>query len=68
MGNNGAPVTECPTGVDNRRRIINLEVSDRDQWEAINHLQNRLPTWATLVISLLTFLLGCALTYARLAK
>lgn len=41
---------------------------DRDeQWKVINELRNRLPAWATIVISLLTFLLGCSLTYAALA-
>jgi hypothetical protein len=38
-----------------------------DQWTAINNLRNRLPTWATITISLLTFLLGCSLTFAALA-
>ena len=48
--------------------IKNLKDSDVRQWDAIEKLQNRLPVWATLVISLLTFLLGCALTYASLIQ
>jgi NO-binding membrane sensor protein with MHYT domain len=48
-------------------RIENLETSDKEQWAAIDRLQNRLPVWATLLISLLTFALGVALTYASLA-
>lgn len=56
----------CGAGIDNRRRIINLEQSDKQQWTAINQLKNRPPVWATAVISLLTFLLGCSLTYAAI--
>ena len=46
--------------------IANLKLSDKEQWEAIKKIQNRPPVWATAVISLLTFLLGCSLTYAGL--
>lgn len=49
------------------QRLNTLEKETEDQWTAINKLRDRLPVWATLVISLLTFLLGCALTYAGLA-
>ncbi len=38
--------------------IDNLQKSDNRQWEILEKLQNRLPVWATVVISLLTFLLG----------
>jgi hypothetical protein len=38
--------------------IETLKQSDKDQWEAIKKIQNRPPVWATVVISLLTFLLG----------
>lgn len=51
----------------NEEAIETLKESDKDQWEAINKLRNRLPNWATVVISLLTFLLGTmsgALVYA----
>ena len=48
--------------------ITQLKKDTDEQWTAINQLRNRLPAWATIVISLLTFLLGCALTYARFAK
>lgn len=47
--------------------IAALRRSDKDQWDAIKALQNRLPTWATLVISLLTFGLGASITYAGFA-
>lgn len=57
-------IPQCAAGVDTRRRVIELEESDDRQWQAIEKLQNRLPTWATVVISLLTFLLGCSVTYA----
>ena len=48
-------------------RLGRLEKETEDQWAVINKLRDRLPVWATVVISLLTFLLGCALTYARMA-
>lgn len=49
--------------------IETLKKSDTEQWEAINKLRNRPPIWTTAVISLLTFLLGCCVTYATvLAK
>jgi len=35
-----------------------LHAVDQEQWRAINQIKNRLPVWATLVISLLTFLCG----------
>ena len=47
--------------------IQNLKDSDLRQWEVIDRLQNRLPAWATVVISVLTFFLGAAVTYAALA-
>ena len=45
-------------------QIDTLKNSDERQWAAIEKLQNRLPVWATLLISLLTFFLGCAITVA----
>ncbi|MBN1807186.1 MAG: hypothetical protein JW837_18210 [Sedimentisphaerales bacterium] len=53
--------TKCEEHSGLVKAIENLEDSDRDQWEAIKKIQNRLPVWATAVISLLTFLLGCSL-------
>jgi len=47
--------------------IENLKDSDKRQWVVIEKLQNRLPVWATLLISVLTFALGVSLTYARLS-
>ena len=44
--------------------ITTLKESDDKQWSAIEKLQNRLPIWATTVISLLTFFVGCTTTYA----
>ena len=44
--------------------IETLKQSDERQWEAIEKLQNRLPIWATLIFSLLTFAIGCVSTYA----
>jgi len=48
-------------------RLSNVEKDTAEQWTAINKIMNRPPIWTTVIISLLTFLLGCALTYARLA-
>lgn len=47
--------------------IKNLKASDAKQWIAIEKLQNRLPTWATVLISTLTFALGVSLTWAGFA-
>jgi hypothetical protein len=45
-------------------KIGALEKSDEKQWNAIEKIQNRLPIWGTTVISLLTFLLGIAVSFA----
>lgn len=50
-----------------KTKIDRLEKETEEQWTAINKLRDRLPVWATIAISLLTFLLGCSLTYAALA-
>lgn len=57
---------EAPKCGEHEVRLDHLEYENKEQWEAINHLRNRPPVWATVVISLLTFLLGCSLTYAGL--
>jgi hypothetical protein len=49
------------------QKLKDLEGDTKEQWTAINQLRNRLPVWATIVISLLTFLLGATATYAGLA-
>ncbi len=59
---------KCAAGVDTKRRVIQLESASEDQWKAINSLRNRLPAWATVVISLLSMGLGVTLTYASLAQ
>ena len=51
----------------NEEAIGTLKKSDIEQWEAINALRKRLPNWATILISVLTFFLGSvsgALLYA----
>lgn len=58
-------VCKAHSGIDQKLR--NLESDNVEQWTAINQLRNRLPVWATIVISLLTFLLGATATYAGLA-
>lgn len=37
------------------------------QWTEINHIKNRPPVWCTVVIAVLSALLGSVLTYATLA-
>jgi hypothetical protein len=44
--------------------VKTLKESDIKQWAAIERIQNRLPVWGTTVISLLTFLLGIAVSFA----
>ena len=41
-----------------KAEIQTLKDSDIKQWAVLDKLQNRLPVWATLVISILTFALG----------
>lgn len=55
--------TEERIGI-NEAEINRLNESDERQWLAIEKLQNRLPVWATTVISLLTFFIGCSITYS----
>lgn len=74
----GGQSSECTMGVDNQRRIINLEQNrtadrsenesdHREMWEAINRIKDRPPVWATVVISVLTCLLGILGTVAVLS-
>ncbi len=55
--------TEATVAV-HKEAIKTLKESDEKQWEAIERLQNRLPIWATTLISILTFAIGCVSTYA----
>ena len=48
-------------------RMETLEKSDVKQWEAIDKLMNRPPVYVSFVYGILTFLLGCAVTYASMA-
>jgi len=48
-------------------RVSKVETETEKQWKVLDQLRNRLPVWATIVISLLTFLLGGAITYATFA-
>ncbi len=43
--------------------IINLQDSDKRQWEILDRVQNRLPNWATFTFSALTFILGSVITF-----
>ena len=53
------------SGID--ERISKVETETEKQWKVLDQLRNRLPVWATIVISLLTFLLGASVTYAAFA-
>jgi hypothetical protein len=68
INNNPGFTPQCLAGVDTQRRVIRLEQSDKEQWIAISHLRHRLPTWATAIISLLTFLLGCSVTWIAILR
>ena len=48
-------------------RLENLEIDNRDQWTAINQIRNRLPVWATLVMTLMGTVLGITGTVAVLS-
>jgi len=54
----------CNAGVDLSRRVSHLEDSDDKQWLIIERLQNRLPVWATMVMTVMGMILGSVLTYA----
>lgn len=53
---------DCPLGAKLAAEITALQDSDSDQWRDIDRIKNRLPNWATLVISLLTTAVGILAT------
>lgn len=55
---------QCSGGVETRQRVIALEKSEARQWEILDRVENRLPLWGTIVISILTAAAGAAITYA----
>ena len=57
-------IVSCPLHSGIKADVEQLQNENEKQWVAIDQLRNRLPVWATVVISLLTFLLGASLTYA----
>jgi NO-binding membrane sensor protein with MHYT domain len=57
----------CQAHSGMEQRISKVETDTEKQWKVLDQLRNRLPVWATIVISLLTFLLGGAITYATFA-
>jgi hypothetical protein len=59
-------IVTCPLHSGIQADVEQLKTDNEKQWTAIERLQNRLPVWATMVISVLTFLLGASLTYASL--
>ena len=57
---------ECKKHSGMESDIKTLQKDTTEQWTAINLLRNRLPLWATIVISLLTFLLGISVKYGAI--
>lgn len=47
--------------------IADVKDDTDKQWTEINHIKNRPPVWCTVVIAVLSGLLGSVLTYAALA-
>lgn len=49
-------------------KVERLEKDNESQWEAINELRQFMrklvPVWVTIVVSVLTFITGCSLTFA----
>lgn len=56
--------TEGEQIATNAEAISGLKDSDSAQWEAIRTLQTRLPLWATVILMIMSALVGSALTYA----
>lgn len=50
--------TNCPVGVDLKRRVIHLEDDQKTQWDVIDRIRNRLPIWAIFAFSGLTGIVG----------
>jgi len=51
-----------------KSEVNNLKISDSKQWKAIEDLRRYMrklvPVWVTIVVSVLTFITGCSLTFA----
>ena len=58
---------ECQAHSGIVQQLEALEEDRKEQWKSIDKLRNRPPIWATVVIALLTGLLGASATYASLA-
>ena len=65
MGVNENGLCKAHSGLD--ARIKTVEDETMKQWDVLDKLRNRPPIWATVVIALLTGLLGASATYASLA-
>jgi hypothetical protein len=48
-------------------RIEKVEESIKMQWEVIDKIRNRPPAYVSIIYAILTFLLGCSVSYATLA-
>ncbi len=62
----------CVMGARHESEIAALQAQqerlhevDEQQWTHINQIRCRLPTWATITISLLTFLIGVLAAWAK---
>ncbi len=56
----------CGGGIKTREIAISAKAIALANAGSIEKIKNRPPVWATAVISLLTFLLGCSVTYIGL--
>lgn len=58
----GEKQDEYVRGVKNSVRIDHLEDSDERQWDAIDALRNRPPTWTTIVLTIMGIVIGALAT------
>ena len=67
MAENKNPNGLCKLHSGFDARLEKVESDTEKQWTVLDKLRNRPPIWATVVIALLTGLLGASATYAGLA-
>lgn len=57
----------CAAGVAHAQQIKDLKIDGAKQWEVIDKIRDRLPVWATLLMTSMGVLVGSALTYAAMS-
>jgi hypothetical protein len=58
---------DCTLGATHTAEIVALQKSDTEQWADIDRIKNRLPVWATFIISILMTLCGVLVTMAAVS-